>query len=286
VPWIDEPAPTRSSAAERAIVPVTFVVAGTWATVRSAASQDHDRRCWALLRKPLEDQGRVTMLSTCSRSGYRRRRGPKYQELAACTAHRGNYDISTIIGTPSSRWGRGLSRRAVLEPARRRVTRLEVAARPGQRRSSWAAPPAPRPPDHRPPARQGSRGEPGAPGRPRTPTNHDKINKLTRCPAQSRTVDPGSGRAVAEDIPTIRNPASDPRVQSLGPSPSRLEALHPQAMRTARTATSSVRSAPLPMTRSTRAWGPSSGRCWRILASSVAMSSSMSAARVSTRPSV
>jgi len=62
-----------------------------------AVSQDHDRRCWASLRKPLEDQGRVTMVSTWSRLGYRRRRGPTCRNLAAGTATWGIYDISRTI---------------------------------------------------------------------------------------------------------------------------------------------------------------------------------------------
>jgi hypothetical protein len=31
-----------------------------------AVCQDHERPCWASLRKPLEHQGRLTMLSSCS----------------------------------------------------------------------------------------------------------------------------------------------------------------------------------------------------------------------------
>ncbi len=67
-------------------------------------SQDHDRRCWASLRKPLEDLGS------------RRRRGPTSQNLAAATAKWGNSDIRSIIGA-SFRAGGGACSGAALGPA-------------------------------------------------------------------------------------------------------------------------------------------------------------------------
>ena len=52
------------------------------------------RRCWVSLRTPLEDQGRVMMLSTCSRIGYRRRRSPKSEELSRRNGLWSNCDIT------------------------------------------------------------------------------------------------------------------------------------------------------------------------------------------------
>jgi len=57
-----------------ATIPLTDECAGV--PVDDGHTANSYRRCWAALRKPLEEQGRVTMLSTCSRIGYRRRRGP------------------------------------------------------------------------------------------------------------------------------------------------------------------------------------------------------------------
>jgi len=95
----------------------------------TGVSQDHDGRCWASLRKPLEDQDRVTMLSTCHRIGDRRRRGPRWQELAAGRALTGNCDIRQLIGGVVSRWERGWSG-AVPGAARWLVTCRGAAARP------------------------------------------------------------------------------------------------------------------------------------------------------------